>query len=1054
MKDIVVRIQILPCTRIYFLYSPTIEKYFTVFCLHVKNILPALIFLAVLPYCSLLSQNVGYKLYTVADGLVQSEVTCIHQDRKGLLWIGTKLGISRFDGKTFQTITDSSQVSQSQISEIHSLNDSAVLIMSYKGLVVYTYGRYRDRVSSIKRPWYPNLVHRQNEKFIVINDFGGKIELLEVGSHGIRVINPPWFELFRKHFSPNADLCKNFSGADGNIYFKDDHSDLYCIKGQRIIKMKRQSEINTLTGGRDGNLYAIGLGNYMNLAKMGTGLIPVKDLNFEEPGSASLYRISDTAMTLVHNLGQIPKSWLMQWTVFDSATQLGVASDHFTLYRNGQKTVYPIDVNLGWGNCIDREGNLWLGSPQGLIRILPDCFTYYGEKDGLKNNQQCVIRDRNGDLIMGNYDHSIQLLKNGKLVNLQIPQVLKGQPAISVYPGGGVDHDGIVHLTVNCVLQITWDGNRLSFSKNNPFIGSFFFFEDPRDYTDYIGSYIGLVIQQENKPYSVKTIFPGNKTNRIVSIVLDGKNRMLLGGFQGLTIMEGERIRHLPDKEFNYEKGANAMAKDTRGNIWIGNSDGLYHFDNQKFKKVRNPWFNDLVVSLCMIDSTRMFIGGLRGIGILDLKKYYRDDTAVIRYFNRDNGFFGNECQQNGVTLDKDGKIWFVTTNSLVRLDPEKIPVSSGSPLVYISRVSITDLKMHEEPVVSTLVSSGKLDLGHDQVNLKIDFLGLCFRGPSFVRYRYMLKGYDLNWTAPSGSAFAAYTNLDPGKYTFRVTACNDEGRWSEKPAEIEIVIHPAFWQTWWFFLLFSLVFITLVSGATLIVTRRMRRKKQRELLYQKTVAELQFKTLKNQLAPHFIFNALNSIGSSIYQSDTRGAYDMLVKFSRLIRLTLTNADRTSRSLAEEVEFVRFYLEIEKSRFADRFTFQIMVDPSVSPEMHVPRNIIQTFAENSVKHGLLHKEGTGTILIRASNISNGLEFIIEDDGIGRVAAEKFRGNSTGKGMDIINGFIRLFNTFNESKIELEITDLHDEKHESAGTRVRVVVPFIYTYSLIHENKKE
>lgn len=1016
-----------------------------------KNILPVIFLLAFLPFQALYAQNVGYKLYTVADGLVQSEVTCIYQDRKGLLWIGTKNGVSRFDGKTFQTITDSNQVSKSHIAGIYELNDSTVLILSFKGDIIYTYGRFQDHIKSRKRSWYPYLSYRENDRFIVVNTFGQNIELLEVSSDTVKLFNPPWFELFRKHFSLNPDLYKDFTRANGNTYFKDEHGDVYCIKGQKIIRLKSPVTIHCILTGHDGKIYCIGYGNPSDFSKTSGGLKPLKDYHFNDPGYAELYMISDTTLKHLRILDEVPNSWLVLWNVMDSATQLVVVNNHFMMYRNGRKNIYPIDINLGYGHCFDREGNLWLGSAQGLIRILPMCFSYYGEKDGLQNNHQCVLPDRRGNLIMGNYDHSIQLLKNGRLINLETPRILKDQPGISVYPGGGVDHNGVVHLSVNCVLQVTWDGDRLSFSKDNPYVGSFYFFEDPKDYTDYFGADIGLIIQQENKPYAVKKIFPGNKTNKIVSIILDGKNRMLLGGFQGLTIMDGDKITPLPNNEFNYEYGANTMARDTRGNIWIGNNNGIYHFDNNKFIKIKNQWFNDLVVSLCMIDSNRLFVGGLRGIGIIDLKQFYRNDSVVIRYFNRDNGFFGNECQQNGVTLDKDGKIWFVTTNSLVGLDPDKIPVSSESPIVYVSKVSVTDKDMHEVSIISTYLSSGMLELDHHQVNLKFDFAGLCFRGPSFVKYRYMLTGHDLGWSEPSVSTFAAYTNLGPGKYTFRVIACNDEGRWSEKPAEINIVINPAFWQTWWFLSLVSLFVISLISLSTLAVTRGLRRKKQRELVYQKTVAELQFKTLKNQLAPHFIFNSLNSIGSSIYQNDTRTAYDMLVKFSRLIRHTLTHADKTSRSLAEEIEFVKYYLEIEKIRFDDRFTFQITMDETVSPEIQVPRNIIQTFAENSIKHGLLYKDGPGHILIRIGNNGKRLEIIIEDNGIGRTAAEQYRGDSTGKGMEIFREFTRLFNAFNEEKIEFEIEDIHQATEGSNGTRVRILVPQHFKYLLTHES---
>lgn len=115
----------------------------------------------------------------------------------------------------------------------------------------------------------------------------------------------------------------------------------------------------------------------------------------------------------------------------------------------------------------------------------------------------------------------------------------------------------------------------------------------------------------------------------------DNAGRMLLGGFKGISFLKGDQVSHLPSREFPFKHGANAMAKDHCGNIWIGNTEGLWLYDMKQFRKISNPWFNDLVVSLCTIDSSQLFIGGLFGIGFLDLKTFYQHDSANIRFLIR-----------------------------------------------------------------------------------------------------------------------------------------------------------------------------------------------------------------------------------------------------------------------------------------------------------------------------------------------------------------------------------------------------------------------------------
>lgn len=213
----------------------------------------------------------------------------------------------------------------------------------------------------------------------------------------------------------------------------------------------------------------------------------------------------------------------------------------------------------------------------------------------------------------------------------------------------------------------------------------------------------------------------------------------------------------------------------------------------------------------------------------------------------------------------------------------------------------------------------------------------------------------------------------------------------------------------------------------------------EKESLKQRLVS-LQLKGIKAQLDPHFTFNTLNSVASLIYLEDDRqSAYDYMNKFTRMLRVMLNDAERLYRSLGEEIDFVNTYLELEKLRFGDKFEYQIETGEGVSQKELIPKLVLQTFAENAVKHGLMPCNYGGLLRIRADLEKDFLKLTIEDNGIGR---EKARGlsTSTGKGLRLTSEFYDILNQINRSPIRYFIEDLYSENGNATGTRVTILVP--------------
>jgi ligand-binding sensor domain-containing protein/putative methionine-R-sulfoxide reductase with GAF domain len=225
------------------------------------------------------------------------------------------------------------------------------------------------------------------------------------------------------------------------------------------------------------------------------------------------------------------------------------------------------------------------------------------------------------------------------------------------------------------------------------------------------------------------------------------------------------------------------------------------------------------------------------------------------------------------------------------------------------------------------------------------------------------------------------------------------------------------------------------------------KQKAQMELLeHQRKMAEVQLKSLRLQMSPHFLFNALNSIQQIILSGNDAGATKYLSKFSKLLRLVLQHSDREKISLKEEVETLSLYLELESLRFEDSFLYEINFDKAMdAEEIKIPTLLVQPFVENAIWHGLLHKEGLRKLTIQFSEDHNdNLICVVEDNGIGREASGKLSMKElhTGKGLTVAEERIKTFNEQHAQKSFFVIEDLYENNGTASGTRVKISLPLI------------
>src|SRR6266496_1243665 len=224
----------------------------------------------------------------------------------------------------------------------------------------------------------------------------------------------------------------------------------------------------------------------------------------------------------------------------------------------------------------------------------------------------------------------------------------------------------------------------------------------------------------------------------------------------------------------------------------------------------------------------------------------------------------------------------------------------------------------------------------------------------------------------------------------------------------------------------------------------RQFRIKKTEMEHQ--MLELEANALRAQMNPHFIFNCMNSIKSLIQQKEEDKAINYLTTFSKLIRTIFQNSDKREINLFEELETCKLYTQLESMRFGKKFNYHFNIDETIDlKSMQVPALIMQPFIENAIWHGIMPKEGGGTLTVVISKKEDAISCVIDDDGIGREMSKKnkLKGESSAhqsKGVHLTQSRLDLDNILNQRNGSVEIIDKKDAEGKPAGTKI--VLTFI------------
>jgi two-component sensor histidine kinase len=252
----------------------------------------------------------------------------------------------------------------------------------------------------------------------------------------------------------------------------------------------------------------------------------------------------------------------------------------------------------------------------------------------------------------------------------------------------------------------------------------------------------------------------------------------------------------------------------------------------------------------------------------------------------------------------------------------------------------------------------------------------------------------------------------------------------------IQFYRNPFYYFKYPFYIALYLVVFLFISMMARIQQYRLNIKVQTE----RKIASLQLKAVKNQVDPHFTLNILNAIGSLYATEENRDKADYIfAKYARLIRQTVVSSDQIIIPLAEELEFIRNYIDLEKFRCDNSFDYYINIDKEIDLQTKIPRMLIHTFVENAIKYAIRSRSEGGLLKISLLTRDHLYQILVEDNGPGlESSGSSF--NGTRKGLLILNELIELYYKLEKVKITYTLENINGQDNTVNGTRAIIELP--------------
>ena len=975
-----------------------------------------LLFAALLFVYHIHAQEYSYTQYNIKEGLAGSTVYCSVQDKDGFMWFGTETGLSRFDGSHFKNFTTADGLTDNEILKMFCDSKGRLWLSLFKKDICYyykgkIYNKYNDSV--LKR------LHLTDVAWQVCEDIHGDILIMEQRKLHKIDVSGKVTEITSVRNRP-FQLCIGISESLHGNFWVLDNDTLFEMKPDNTFSFVRTIYIKSaiIPHVKLSQNILVWREDYAHF-KVAT-FMNNKEFTFSlEASPVSFDIINDSIISS----NTINGTWIynIMSRNFHPAVLQGKSMSSF--YMDNENNYWGTTIGSGVFriNSLDFKNLFFFSNKNermGIFSILSvGTKIFAGANDNYIYRWDISIPDKRKESLITGAEERNRIIalttfkKNKIIVGTDVGITKLNEDLSSDQPPPDLKLSLKKNLesylaypffisTVKGLFKIADDSlivaNRNSLLLFNPITfkttdtlwrertTTAFYYND----TIYSATLDGLLVLDKKK----HAFFPGNKEpllrNKITSIA--NTNDIIWIATYGVGVLgyyHGKVIMNITEKDgltSNICRCINA-----NGNIlWVGTDKGL-----NKINLSHKPYHITKITSA---------------------------DALVSDIIN---------------TIYVDKGIVYVGT-------PEGVTYFNGKKIVSYSRcdLKVTQLTAGKDTLQT---DANNFILTHKNNDISFEYSGISFKSAGEITYHYRLKGLDTSWQTTTQN-FINYTTLPSGKYVFQLRAVNKFGVESNT-VNIRFEVAERLWEKEWFKLLVAACIILLTW---LIVRARIKyinKKNEEKMATMQRITELEQMALKSQMNPHFIFNSLNSIQQYVMDKDVEGANKFITAFSTLIRKTLEFSNKKRISVAEEMEYLSTYLALERERLSNKFIYNIRFKDQLNyNEVFIPPMILQPYVENSVRHGIRYRnDNNGVININVEQKNGSLFVIVEDNGIGRKEASKYKSKNIiqyqSKGMSLTASRIEMMNKKSETKMKVLIEDI-EENNVAKGTKVTLIFP--------------
>jgi len=793
--------------------------------------------------------NLLFKRYLSSNGLPDERIRSIFQDHNGYLWIGTMNGICRYDGYSFKNFFKTKNNNSISGNWAYTITEDAnhnIWIGTNEG--ISKFDQEKETFININ---IPNRLASQQSKRVnsLIFDKDG---LLWIGGKlGLIQYNPS-SNIFKQFpFAPlNINVSKIILGKNNYLWIATDKGLIHFnLSTSKYTFFNLQIKPNAY-GDKIWSLLEDNQDLYIGTASC--GMLKLPHLTQESYGAfqyLNKYKPSDESLenTQVFDIrkSSIGDFWLGTEKGLAKISKLGTTSASLDYYRNSSVNERSISSDRVYCVFIDKTNVLWCGTEVGLnnlqLSALP--FNYYSFC-GIKSTDQVRgIYTANGkEIWLATYKSGFYKYNT----STDNTSTFNFKPDNSFFNGtrSVIIHKGNVLIgTLDGIVQKSDNGNNYQ----NLLQGNavFAMYKDQKENV-WIGTNNGLFRLNEKgtiQNYAPKFAKARGFTSPFVRSLFEDHSGNIWVGFENGGIAFINPTNDIPtfvtsksDSVGVFGSTIYSVAEYPDNTFWIGSESGLTKmilpkgeiqgFAHATFKNysVQNGLPDKSVNGILSDDEGHLWISSIKGLVKFDIS------TEIFQNY-LPNLYFNHGCCYK---LSKH-QFYYGTSDGFIEYDPSSILEDK-----YLPDVAISDLKLFNKSVKindtfngdiilnQSLSNTNKLILNYKNNVFTLDFAALHFANPEQNKFAYKMEGFDKDWIqATTSSRSATYTNLDPGKYTFKLKAANYLGIWNDKAVELKITILPPPWKTWWAMLIYFALVITFLYYFTIYVLDQIKQKHQ-----------------------------------------------------------------------------------------------------------------------------------------------------------------------------------------------------------------------------------